>query len=548
LRNIIILRKFKMSGIDTNVDNYTIDELLMVIDLDADSATSATIMEETDAYIQKYTESGDEQMTTFFEDMQTKLLQYVNNLEQGEDTGDYSPDDSQTQNWYENQALPQEDTTQSDKTTDRKQQIDVYDNDHVPMNRNQLGVNNTIDTKVAQDSLNPNLENVTNRVIILDSQYRQLDSSTSSSSTDYTLNLSETLKNVISLRVYSVQIPISWYTIDTLFGNTCFWITNFDSFGVATNYLIEIESGNYTTDEFVTALNDAFLGPFYDPSGAPYSPGGFSISPLPVGITYPVSYNSKTGKITINLNGFDDPQGNPIAGAAAGSATDVSPYITFFDVNRRLHCKENCSSPGLCVDRTLGWMMGYTSPVVFISSSTNGNVANSILNLFGPKYFLLIVEDFNQNHINNGVVNISEMSTKLSMPNYYRPDLPYTCIPVGQKQIFKLLPSAPRTLTQAQMYTINEINKNRESDTNYRGKPPSSSDTLAVIPLKVSGMSIGDVYVEFGGTLQDNKRTYFGPVDIDRFHIKLLDDRGYVVNLNGSDWCVTLISENLYQY
>jgi hypothetical protein len=61
-------------------------------------------------------------------------------------------------------------------------------------------------------------------------------------------------------------------------------------------------------------------------------------------------------------------------------------------------------------------------------------------------------------------------------------------------------------------------------------------------------MKTGDVNVEFGGSMQDNKRIYFGPVNISRIRVKLLDDKGHVVNLNGCDWCVTIISENLYQY
>ena len=30
--------------------------------------------------------------------------------------------------------------------------------------------------------------------------------------------------------------------------------------------------------------------------------------------------------------------------------------------------------------------------------------------------------------------------------------------------------------------------------------------------------------------------------------VRLLDDKGNVINLNGSDWSVTLIAEILYQY
>ena len=69
-----------------------------------------------------------------------------------------------------------------------------------------------------------------------------------------------------------------------------------------------------------------------------------------------------------------------------------------------------------------------------------------------------------------------------------------------------------------------------------------------MMPIKTAGISTGTTLVEFSGALQDNKRIYFGPVNIDRMAVQLLDDKGNVVNLNGTDWCVTLICECLYQY
>jgi hypothetical protein len=111
------------------------------------------------------------------------------------------------------------------------------------------------------------------------------------------------------------------------------------------------------------------------------------------------------------------------------------------------------------------------------------------------------------------------------------------------------MPTAPRTLTQSQLYTINEIMKNNEKTYNYKAKSPTTTDTFAIIPVKRSFNSkIGELYVDFGGSLQDNKRTYFGPVNLERLHVKLLDDKGNLLNLNGAEWSVTLISENLYQY
>ena len=90
--------------------------------------------------------------------------------------------------------------------------------------------------------------------------------------------------------------------------------------------------------------------------------------------------------------------------------------------------------------------------------------------------------------------------------------------------------------------------KNNEKSYNYRLSSPTTTDTFALIPVKGGGLNTGNVYVEFGGSLQDNKRVYFGPVNIERMRITLYDDKGNVLNLNGGDWSVTLMSENLYQY
>jgi hypothetical protein len=112
-----------------------------------------------------------------------------------------------------------------------------------------------------------------------------------------------------------------------------------------------------------------------------------------------------------------------------------------------------------------------------------------------------------------------------------------------------VLPSAPRTLTQAQLYTINSIHSNNNNLTNYLSKAPTSSDILAILPFKTStGVPTGSLLVDFSGSLKENTRKYFGPVNIDRMAIKLLDDKGNILNLNGNDWCFTLVCECLYQY
>ena len=71
-------------------------------------------------------------------------------------------------------------------------------------------------------------------------------------------------------------------------------------------------------------------------------------------------------------------------------------------------------------------------------------------------------------------------------------------------------------------------------------------DMFSLIPIKVSGLTQGEVFVEYGGTLQDNDRKYFGPVNITKLRVQLLNDHGDIVNLNGANWSFSCVCEYLY--
>jgi hypothetical protein len=554
--------------IDTNIEHYTVSELLTILDLDTPEYSEIT--KKTDYYIKKFEKENNKEMVDFFNDIQDVLLDYSEQLENDKEN-DENPEvaelgsaKKQSTDWFQNQALKQKNPIQKNKITERKQKIETFNDNHVPMNRQQLGVSNNFNVDVAQDVLNPNLKNTTSRIIVLDSQYRQ-SSNPNETASDYTLDLSEPLINVLSLRLYSFSIPYTWYAIDYLYGNTCFWLTIFqnnnqtNSTGTnGTNILISIESGNYTNSTIVTALTNSIIAVGIDISGIQ------PISSIP-GTAVPVYINPISGKMTLNLYGA----------TYNGSTIDENTVITFFDTNAELTCGSTCAST-MAINQTLGWILGYRVPIQNINK--NGNSAIAIIDLYGPKYFILVIDDLNQNHINNGLISITEMSKLVKLPNYYSADLPYKCIPANptgtniatNSSILKndedagtliidklnatysptqqILPSAPRILTQAQIYSVNEIIKNNQRTYNYKLKSPVVSDTFAILPIKLGNMKTGDMNVEFGGSMQDNKRIYFGPVNISRIRVKLLDDKGHVVNLNGCDWCVTIISENLYQY
>jgi hypothetical protein len=573
-------------SIDTNVANYTLSELMAILNLD--DLEPQNIINSTNFYIKKY-KNNNPQLSVFFKDVQSQLLQYIESVEDQNESDNnenkiiveprvegftnmtnnaiYPVGDKQLSNWYQNEALKQNDENQSNKITDRKQKVQVFGNNHNPMKREQIATTDTYNLPVKQDSLNPNLKNTINRFINLDSQFRQYTSGIDSQSTNYTCDLSDTLNNTIKLTLYSYQIPFSWYAIDTAYGNTCFWISD-PSSGIIVP--VSVPPGNYSQSGFQTQLNQSFID------------AGFTAFPPVTGATVPVNYNSNSGVITLYLYGG-------IYNGSLGTFTISSTtQIIFYDFNGILQCNNNCySKTNNYFNNTLGWIMGYRLP--YLQIDVSGNTAGAILDLNGPKYLILVVDDYNQNHVNNSLISISQFSNTLKMPSYYSTDIPQTCITPSQQgnnlselvngvitqsiltnqtqnvqngglliagkyqgdytntQI--VLPSAPRTLTNAQLYTINSINSNNNNLTNYLAKAPTSSDILAILPIKTStGVPTGSLLVDFSGSLQDSERTYFGPVNIDRLAVKLLDDKGNILNLNGNDWCVTLVAECLYQY
>ena len=513
---------------DKNINNYTLAELLLIVGIKG-KLTKKQVLEKTNSFIKQYKKENKIEMIKFFADIQLYLLSYVNELETSDKTAEYPPAEKQVNNWWQNEALDQSNSVQKNKITDRKQKIDVFNNAHVPMNREQLGVNNTFNVEVAQDKLNPNLTNITKRIVNLDSQFRQ--NSANNISTDYILDLSDPLYNVLALRLYSVQIPYTWYLIDDAYGNTSFWIVDGEN-----TVLIRVDPGNYTPSQFIYVLNTAI-------TIAGFS--GFPISP-------PVSYNENNAKITMNLNG-----GIYTPTTGDNTSFTINPettVITFLDLSNKLSAYTSCIPQSLYINQTLGWIMGYREPLVKVS--TTGNIGEAAADFNGSRYFTLVIDDYNQNHINSGLIGITEYSSKLKLPSYYTPDMPYICVSpifkedalIPNAQIPQLVPSAPRILTQPQIYTINEIIKNNDNNLNLRAKAPTATDTFAIIPLKLGTLATGQMYSSLDGILSENKRNYFGPVNIERMRVRLLDEKGNVLNLNGCDWNLTMVAELLYQY
>jgi len=445
--------------------------------------------------------------------------------------------------WYTNEYLKQDNFLQNARVTDRKNKVKVFDDGngaHETMKREQLGILNSHPLPIAQDTLNPTLKNTTQRILVIDSQYRQ-NITTLTSSTDFTLDLSDILTNTLALKLYSFQIPYSWYTIDSTIGTSCFWIVY-----SGTTYQISIPDGNYSMQSLVNAIQfqlDTILNNVVAP---------FTINKLTI------SYVPSSGKSCFLFS---------------SQLPFVSVEIIFYDSEFYNSCLGKCGS-SMKLNNNLGWVLGFrplddkTLPVhfsIFVDSTNNYNVpANPVpynlnnayfsegpIDIYGTKYLTLVIDDFNQNHLNSSLVNITDIDTTLSLPDYFNADIPNVCAPDPQlnNTISPFyVQSTPRSLTQAQLYSINQILENRKTTYKSRITGPTTTNVLGIIPIKKQGLTSGDMIVDLGSSLVFNTRTYFGPVNITRMRVALQDDMGRVVNLHGANWSVAILVESLYQY
>ena len=561
-------KKQSFKGIDLDITHYETDELLTMLNLT--DPTEEDIVNATNRLIQKATVDNLPKVAVFFQQAQDTLLDELDKQsppeedpvdpeeDQDEDPEDQAQEEDQVQEedpeedperdvidtttdinngsnqlgqWWHNEYLKQANKSQASKPAERKNKLQYLDGSrHMPTKQEKLGINESYVIPVIQGTLNPNLKNTVMRLVNIDSQYRQIITPNSenplgpASPTNYTLDLTENLTNVLSIKLNSVQIPYAWYGIDISSGTNVL----FYKLASATTYTpFTIVPGNYTPAQLQAYM--AGIAPFN-------------------GTTFDVSYNQYNGKMTITnktVNSYDilffDPTYNvPVTSSLMTTA--INDAITASKVNSNL-----------------GWLMGFRGtnkvPAVpnqllyrlspLASAPANAITSEAVADTYGPKYILLVLDDYNQNHLNKGLVTIATNDTRLSLPSYFNPGIAVTCDAAKNPTYVQ---SAPRHLTQAQLYTINAINQNRNNTTIDRYTGPTTTDVLALIPVKTFSMITGQPYIEFGSSLQTNERVYFGPVNIERMRVQLIDDKGNILNMHGTDWSFTITTTHLYEY
>ena len=303
--------------------------------------------------------------------------------------------------------------------------------------------------------INPINVRTIKRTINLDTRFRP--NYYTSSSTDFSLTLPVRIKNAVSMRIASIEIPISWYVVAKYWGNSFFkieWGDNGDG-TFANNYTVTIPDGNYelfwqaateatdlasTINTFMHANGDPILQHIIFNVDRTSGRSGFAWKPGS-------PYSTQNFKISFSI----DENGN----------SDFSTILQF----------------------RLGWLLGFR--VGFYEGLSI--VSEGICYMKGPRYAFISINDFN-----NSVSNyfISAFSSSLL-----------------QKDIIARI-----NLTYIQQ---------------QQGVYQTGQD---------DGLS----------TQINRQRSYFGPVDIERLEIKLLDEFGRIIDLNNMDWSMALTMECLY--
>ena len=252
------------------------------------------------------------------------------------------------------------------------------------------------------------------------------------------------------------------------------------------------------------------------------NPGNYDISGLTREINkasgaFDFSYDEHSHKVTI------------------GVGSEGQTFV-YYSENGELDSSFSCVG-GQQINQNLGWNLGFrrykdASGISLVNLPANKRVrAEATADTYGPRYFLLELTDFNQTQINSGIVSVADRSSKVMAINK------------------RAIQGTNHTkLTKAQLYTQNAQANNNNGDkkiVDNRVYGPTSKDVLGMIPLTGINKLRPEPLIEDFNDI-NVPRTYSGPVKIDKLRIRLLDDKGNLVNLHDNDWSFTLIVEQLH--
>jgi len=294
-----------------------------------------------------------------------------------------------------------------------------------------------------QGTINPLNKRILRQNINIDTRFRENYYTTTAA--NFHVDLPLRLTEVVSLQLSALELPTTFYVISQVFGNNFFVL----EISGEEPLVVTIPDGNYDYLALQIYINN-FLS---DPS-------------------VPVVYNNIQFLADINTPNDTGPQGGS-GKMVVGSTTGNVEFSINFLTDR--YGNEDRQTP---LPLKLGWLMGFRDG--YYKNNTT-YISEGIINLSGPRYIYLVVDDFN-----NSVLD-----------GFYG------------------------------AFTSSILNKN----------------ILARISLQGS---VFNYLSKDNFNLISTPRQYFGPVDIQKLQIQLLDEYGRILNLNNMDYSFCLTFQTVY--
>lgn len=212
--------------------------------------------------------------------------------------------------------------------------------------------------------INP-IKKKTNRVFLnIDSRFR--DNYYGTQSSNFFISLPLTINQILSMQLTQIELPTSYYVISKQMGNNFFTITANEVGSTPVSHVVEIPSGNYSYENIVTLLNTLMSN-----LGAVFKNIVFGINITQI--------QTGTGQMYVSINSAY--VGNPIE------------FSLNFQADKYGNPDNNTPLP-----LKLGWIFGFRNGIY--SGNTN-YISEGLVNLLGPKYIFLAIDDYNRN-VNNG--------------------------------------------------------------------------------------------------------------------------------------------------
>ena len=425
--------------LNTNINDYTIDDIFNLLDIElANMDNYETLKDEVnekiDNYVEMFSKLENETIVNFFENIRLTIIGKKaerKNLTEAEQLLElYNQENMDTQG--------ENITTQNTK----KVLNDFYDS--------SKGAGNPINRKTVT------------KVLTIDSRFR--NNYNSSTSTNYNIDIPYTINNTIQLRLSDLEFPTTYYTFNDEYENNYFWIK------INNNSIIYvyIKPGNYYHETLISTINNELsqLTTFDTITinfNLEYASGGIGNGDGKITIS-----NSGTNNIELKFNSVK------LTPSHDNDNYNKTHLVTDSEIEKLYDKTSNVPFKQLA-----GWMFGFRQPIY--SSNQISYTSEGILDILGPKYLYLVVDDLQKSS------------------------------------------------------NINFFSNSEESLLN--------GNILARISMKGYAFSIQS---QSDFRVYSEPRYYYGPVNIHKLNVKVIDEYGRILNLNNMDFSFTLSLDTIY--